>query len=151
MTRLSVCGLGVSCNEMNDTPMLLVVILKCILFYKCSTFFRILVQMHRPIFFKLKFYLTSPVPQSHYCCNTFIMKGCNRFKILLRFQIFCIKSNENMVWACHLPKRWECPTIFGRKFLEIYVVRCQNMPPKFVSTRFRVRLHFVNEKVNKIF
>ena len=26
MTRLSVCGLGVSCNEMNDTPMLLVVI-----------------------------------------------------------------------------------------------------------------------------
>ena len=25
MTRLSVCGLGVSCNEMNDTPMLLVV------------------------------------------------------------------------------------------------------------------------------
>ena len=23
MTRLSVCGLGVSCNEMNDTPMLL--------------------------------------------------------------------------------------------------------------------------------
>ena len=86
--------------------------------------------MHRPIFFKLKFYLTSPVPQSHYRCNTFIMKGCNRFKILVRFQIFCIKSNENMVWACHLPKRWECPTIFGRKFHEIYVVRCQNMPPK---------------------
>ena len=27
MTRLSVCGLGVSCNEMNDTPMLLVVTL----------------------------------------------------------------------------------------------------------------------------
>ena len=26
MTRLSVCGLGVSCNEMNDTPMLLVVL-----------------------------------------------------------------------------------------------------------------------------
>ena len=25
MTRLSVCSLGVSCNEMNDTPMLLVV------------------------------------------------------------------------------------------------------------------------------
>ena len=25
MTRLSVCGLGVSCNEMKDTPMLLVV------------------------------------------------------------------------------------------------------------------------------
>ena len=25
LTRLSVCGLGVSCNEMNDTPMLLVV------------------------------------------------------------------------------------------------------------------------------
>ena len=25
MTRLSVCGLGVSCNEINDTPMLLVV------------------------------------------------------------------------------------------------------------------------------
>ena len=25
MTRLSVCGLGVSCNEMSDTPMLLVV------------------------------------------------------------------------------------------------------------------------------
>ena len=25
MTRLSICGLGVSCNEMNDTPMLLVV------------------------------------------------------------------------------------------------------------------------------
>ena len=29
MTRLSVCGLGVSCNEMNDTPMLLVVVPKC--------------------------------------------------------------------------------------------------------------------------
>ena len=27
MTRLSVCGLGVSCNEMSDTPMLLVVML----------------------------------------------------------------------------------------------------------------------------
>ena len=27
MTRLSVCGLGVSCNEMNDSPMLLVVML----------------------------------------------------------------------------------------------------------------------------
>ena len=27
MTRLSVCGLGVSCNEMSDTPMLLVVVL----------------------------------------------------------------------------------------------------------------------------
>ena len=26
MTRLSVCGLGVSCNEMSDTPMLLVVL-----------------------------------------------------------------------------------------------------------------------------
>ena len=26
MTRLSVCGLGVSCNEMSDTPMLLVVV-----------------------------------------------------------------------------------------------------------------------------
>ena len=26
MTRLSVCSLGVSCNEMIDTPMLLVVI-----------------------------------------------------------------------------------------------------------------------------
>ena len=25
MARLSVCGLGVSCNEMSDTPMLLVV------------------------------------------------------------------------------------------------------------------------------
>ena len=101
--------------------------------------------------FKLKFYLTSPVPQFHYRCNTFIRKGCNRLKILLRFQIFCIKSNENMVWACHLPKRWECPTIFGRKFLEIYVVRRQNTPLKFVSTRFRVRLYFVNEKINKIF
>ena len=29
MTRLSVCSLGVSCNEMIDTPMLLVVILTC--------------------------------------------------------------------------------------------------------------------------
>ena len=29
MTRLSVCGLGVSCNEMNDTPMLLVVVTEC--------------------------------------------------------------------------------------------------------------------------
>ena len=29
MTRLSVCGLGVSCNEMIDTPMLLVVHLVC--------------------------------------------------------------------------------------------------------------------------
>ena len=94
-----------------------------ILFYKCSTFFRFLVQIHRPIFFKLKFYLTSPVPHCHYRCNTFIRKGCNRFKILLRFQIFSIKSNETMVWAYHLPIRWECPTIFGRKFLEIYVVR----------------------------
>ena len=28
MTRLSVCGLGVSCNDMIDTPMLLVVILQ---------------------------------------------------------------------------------------------------------------------------
>ena len=28
MTRLSACGLGVSCNEMNDTPMLLVVVLE---------------------------------------------------------------------------------------------------------------------------
>ena len=54
---------------------------------------------------------------------THLRKGCNQFKILLQFQIFSIKSNENMVWACHLPKRWECPTIFGRKFLEIYVVR----------------------------
>ena len=27
MTRLSVCSLGVSCNEMIDTPMLLVVML----------------------------------------------------------------------------------------------------------------------------
>ena len=27
MTRLSVCSLGVSCNEMIDTPMLLVVVL----------------------------------------------------------------------------------------------------------------------------
>ena len=26
MTRLSVCGLGVSCKEMSDTPMLLVVV-----------------------------------------------------------------------------------------------------------------------------
>ena len=26
MTRLSVCSLGVSCNEMSDTPMLLVVV-----------------------------------------------------------------------------------------------------------------------------
>ena len=93
-------------------------ILRGILFYKCSTFFRFLVQMHLPIFFKLKFYLTSPVPNCHYRCNTFIRKGCNRFKILLQFQIFSVKSNENMVWACHLPKHWECPTIFGRKFLE---------------------------------
>ena len=30
MTRLSVCGLGVSCNEMNDNPMLLVVTLEYI-------------------------------------------------------------------------------------------------------------------------
>ena len=70
--------------------------------------------MHRPIFFKLKFYLTSPVPHCHYRCNTFIRKGCNRFPVLLQF---------HMVWACHLPKRWECPTIFGRKFPKIYVVR----------------------------
>ena len=96
-------------------------------------------------------FLPSTVPQSHYRCNTFIRKGCNRFKILLQFQIFCIKSNEKMVWACHLPKRWECHTIFGRKFLEIYVVRRQNTPLKFGSIRFRVRLYFVNEKINKIF
>ena len=51
-----------------------------------------------------------------------------------------------MVWACHLTKRWECPITFGRKFLEIYVIRLQNTPLKFVSTRFRVRLYFVNEK-----
>ena len=43
------------------------------------------------------------------------------------------------------------PLIFGRKFLEIYVVRRQNTPLKFVSTRFWVRLYFVNEKINKIF
>ena len=30
MTRLSVCGLGVSCNEMSDTPMLLVVGAVCV-------------------------------------------------------------------------------------------------------------------------
>ena len=29
MTRLSVCGLGVSCNEMNDNPMLLLVGVNC--------------------------------------------------------------------------------------------------------------------------
>ena len=29
MTRLSVCGLGVSCNEMIDTPMLLIVPSRC--------------------------------------------------------------------------------------------------------------------------
>ena len=29
MTRLSVCSLGVSCNEMIDTPMLLVVVCTC--------------------------------------------------------------------------------------------------------------------------
>ena len=29
MTRLSVCSLGVSCNEMIDTPMLLVVLCMC--------------------------------------------------------------------------------------------------------------------------
>ena len=34
MTRLSVCGLGVSCNEMNDTPMLLVVVLHHVLSIK---------------------------------------------------------------------------------------------------------------------
>ena len=30
MTRLSVCSLGVSCNEMIDTPMLLVVGCECL-------------------------------------------------------------------------------------------------------------------------
>ena len=34
MTRLSVCGLGVSCNEMSDTPMLLVVGPTCRVFTK---------------------------------------------------------------------------------------------------------------------
>ena len=34
MTRLSVCGLGVSCNEMSDTPMLLVVGPTCHVFTK---------------------------------------------------------------------------------------------------------------------
>ena len=29
MTRLSVCSLGVACNEMIDTPMLLVVVVLC--------------------------------------------------------------------------------------------------------------------------
>ena len=33
MTRLSVCGLGVSCNEMNDTPMLLVVEYSCFVWH----------------------------------------------------------------------------------------------------------------------
>ena len=74
-----------------------------------------------------------------YRCNTFIRKGYHRFKILLRFEMFGIKSNENIVWACNLPKRWECPPIFGRKFLEIYGVRRETTPPKFVSPRFRIR------------
>ena len=33
MTRLSVCSLGVSCNEMIDTPMLLVVVTIAMLVY----------------------------------------------------------------------------------------------------------------------
>ena len=36
MTRLSVCSLGVSCNEMIDTPMLLVVIIVAILEFRCN-------------------------------------------------------------------------------------------------------------------
>ena len=39
MTRLSVCSLGVSCNEMIDTPMLLVVILvQYLLYFTFDTF-----------------------------------------------------------------------------------------------------------------
>ena len=109
----------------------------------CCVFSRYTSSMNKDYYYYYYYY--------YYRCNTFIRKGCNRFKILLRFQIFCIKSNENMVWACHLPQRWECHTIFGRKFLEIYVVRRQNTPLKFVSTRFRVRLYFVNEKIKKNF
>ena len=36
-----------------------------------------------------------------------------------------------MVWACHLTKRWECPITFGRKFLEIYVIRLQKKKKAF--------------------
>ena len=47
----------------------------------------------------LPHFTCSPLPLS---CNTFMRKGCNRFKILLQFQIFGIKSNENMIWACDM-------------------------------------------------
>ena len=55
---------------------------------------------------------------------TFLLSYCtSKSEQAENFLVLPIKSNENMVWACHLPKRWEYPTIFGRKFLEIYVVR----------------------------
>ena len=36
MTRLSVCSLGVSCNEMIDTPMLLVVLVDTVYDFSIS-------------------------------------------------------------------------------------------------------------------
>ena len=51
MTRLSVCGLGVSCNEMNDTPMLLVVIPRTNTFRKEYTNLHICVDQSENVIF----------------------------------------------------------------------------------------------------
>ena len=62
--------------------------------------------------------------------------------------ILKISPHFMFVWAWNLPKRWECPTIFGRKFLEISAVISKTMPLKFASPRFWVQLYFVNKKIN---
>ena len=42
---------------------------------------------------------------------------------ILSYQNIATLHDARLGLGMHLPKRWECPTIFGRKFLEIYVVR----------------------------
>ena len=46
------------------------------------------------------------------------------------------------IWFGHVI----CQNVFGRKFLEMYVVRCQNMPYKEDVTLFGcfIRQHFYN-------
>ena len=72
---------------------------KYIFFYRCSTFFGFLVQIHRPISFKLKYYLTSSLPNRHHRPFTFIRKGYHRFRIFCDFR--CLAQNQIKILFGH--------------------------------------------------
>ena len=54
MTRLSVCGLGVSCNEMIDTPMLLVVQCLSIYIVPLLSIYKLSIFIHERSYLQVK-------------------------------------------------------------------------------------------------